>query len=58
LTSCRDGKSFSGFHPVSTGDAFGTVNLAEVTERAREYVYIDSNDLAEHFGDPKGYFDE
>jgi hypothetical protein len=43
---------FLGFHPVSTEDAFGIVNLAEVTKRAREYAYVDSNDLAEHFGTP------
>jgi hypothetical protein len=53
---------FLGFHPVSTEDAFGIVNLAEVTKRAREYAYVDSNDLAEHFGDPPGdpedYFGE
>jgi hypothetical protein len=51
-----------GFHPISTEDAFGIVNLAEVTKRAREYAYVDSNDLAEHFGDPSGdpedYFGE
>jgi hypothetical protein len=49
---------FLGFHPSSTGDAFGIVNRAEVTKRAREYAYVDSDDLAEHLGDPEGYFDE
>jgi hypothetical protein len=49
---------FLGFHPSSTGDAFGIVNLAEVTKRAREHAYVDSDDLAKHFGDPEGYFDE
>jgi hypothetical protein len=38
---------FLGFHPVSTEDAFGIVNLAEVTKRAREYAHVDRDDLDE-----------
>jgi hypothetical protein len=45
---------FLGFNPVFTERAFGMVNLADVTKRAREYADLDSDDLAEHFGDPKG----
>jgi len=36
---------FLGFQPSSTKDAFGIVNLAEATRRAREYAYVDSDDL-------------
>jgi hypothetical protein len=39
---------FLGFHPSSTEDAFGIVNLAEVTQRAREYAYLDSDDIDEY----------
>jgi hypothetical protein len=38
---------FLGFHPSSTEAAFGIVNLAEVTKRAREYAYVDRDDLEE-----------
>jgi hypothetical protein len=38
---------FLGFHPVSTEDAFGIVNLAEVTKRTREYAHVDRDDLDE-----------
>jgi hypothetical protein len=44
---------FLGFNPVFTERAFGMVNLADVTKRAREYADLDSDDLAEHFGDPE-----
>jgi len=40
---------FLGFHQSSTEDAFGIVNLAEVTRRAREYAYVDSDDLDEYY---------
>ncbi len=32
--------------------------LAEVTKRARKFAYVDSDDLAEHFGDHQGYIGE
>jgi hypothetical protein len=53
---------FLGFRPSSTENAFGIVNLAEVTTRARQYAHVDSDDLTEHFGDaegdPEDYFGE
>jgi hypothetical protein len=49
---------FLGFHPVSTEDAFGIVNLTEVTTRATEYAFVDSDDIAEHVGDPEERFEE
>jgi hypothetical protein len=49
---------FLGFRPVSTEDAFGIVNLTEVTTQAREYAFVDSDDIAEHFGDPEERFEE
>jgi hypothetical protein len=36
---------FLGFSSSSTEDAFGIVNLAEVTEQARKYAYLDSDDI-------------
>jgi hypothetical protein len=45
---------FLGFDSSAIEHAFGIVNLADVTKRAREYADIDSDDLAEHFGDPTG----
>ena len=38
---------FLRFHSTSTENAFGMVNLAEGTTRAREYAYVDSDDLDE-----------
>ena len=49
---------FLGFDPSSTEHAFGIVTLAEVTKRAGEFAYVDSDDLAEHFGDHGVYFGE
>ncbi len=49
---------FLGFNSCSTEHAFGIVTLAEVTKRAREFAYVDSDDLAEQFGDHEGYFGE
>lgn len=36
-----------GFYPSATVEAFDIVNLAEVTNRAREYANVDSDDLDE-----------
>jgi hypothetical protein len=47
---CRR-KSGHRVAPTDTEHPFGIVNLAEVTERAGEYAYVDSDDLAAHIGD-------
>jgi hypothetical protein len=49
---------FLGFRTTSTEHAFGLVNLADLTKRAREYASVDSDNLAQYFGDPEEYFEE
>jgi hypothetical protein len=39
---------FLGFRTSSTENAFRIVNLAEVTEQARKYAYLDSDDIDEY----------
>ena len=45
------GQLFLGFRPSSTEHAFGIVNLADETKRARKYAHVDSDNLAAHLGD-------